>query len=443
MSRAPLFMLCRRRLLHAAFAAVLVPGIVSVGGCTVTNGVAAGVRNAVWSRSKRTEYKYRAEFSVEDPQFRRTIDSIADAMVDGNSATLVNNGDEIFPAMVADIRAAKTSVNLETFLFEDDAAGRLFADAMIEVARRGVEVRLLVDGWGANLGDLQDELEDAGVIVEEYRPLKPYSLNRPGIRTHRKLLIVDGRIGYTGGLGIDKRWLGDARNPDEWREAQVRVTGPVVAQLQAIFSENWIFASAEVLAGDAFFPELEPTGDTLAHALKSSEGDSSSLPKLMYLLAIQSARHYIHIHNPYFIPDEQVRKALVAAAARGVNVEVIVPGKHTDLPFIRHASRFHYGQLLEGGVKIYEFGPTMMHIKALVVDGIFSTIGSINFDARSMSINAEESLSFYDRPFSEKMDAMFQEDKALSREITHDQWRRRGPGARSAEMISWIWEPYY
>ncbi|MFN2427306.1 MAG: phosphatidylserine/phosphatidylglycerophosphate/cardiolipin synthase family protein [Candidatus Binatia bacterium] len=423
--------------------AAAVPGLFSASGCTMINGVAAGVRNEVWARPKRTDYKFDALFTVEDPQFRRTMDSIADGMVEGNTATLLNNGVEIFPAMTADIRAARASVNLETFLYENDEAGRLFADAMIEAVGRGVEVRLLVDGWGANLGDLRGELEGAGVIVQEYRPLKLYTLNRPGIRTHRKLLIVDGRIGYTGGLGIDERWLGDARNPDEWRETQVRVTGPVVAQMQAIFSENWVYSSAEILAGDTFFPQLEPTGDILAHALKSSKGDSSSLPKQMYVVAIKSSRRSIHIHNPYFIPDTQVRRALVEAVQRGVDVQVIVPGRHHDIPLVRQSSRSHFGELLEGGVKIFEYVPTMMHLKALVIDEIFSTIGSINFDVRSMQINAEESLSFYDRPFAEKMEAMFQDDKRRCREVTLEQWENRSFAARSAEWFSWIWEPYY
>jgi cardiolipin synthase len=345
--------------------------------------------------------------------------------------------------MTGDIRRAQVSVNLETFIFEDDAAGRQFADAMIEAAHRGVAVRLLVDAWGSNLGNLEKELVAAGVKLQKYRPLHFYSLNRPGIRTHRKLLIVDGRIGYTGGLGIDKRWLGDARSPDEWRDTQVRVTGPVVDQMQSIFGENWTFASGEILGGDKFYPPLEPTGTVVAHAIRSSNGDPASIPKLMYYLAIQSARRYIHIQNSYFIPDQQIRRALISAVGRGVDVEVMVPGKHNDLTYMRQASRFHYGELLDGGVRIYEYVPTMIHSKTLVVDDIFSTVGSINFDSRSMQINAEESLSFYDRPFAGKMEAMFRNDKAQCHEITYAEWKHRGTRARSAELVSWIWEPYY
>jgi cardiolipin synthase len=428
--------------LRAALAVALAVSC-AAPGCVAINGVARGVSDAVLTRSKRIEYTYESKFGIEDPQFRRSIDSIADSMVDGNTAELIHNGDQIFGAYVAAIDAAQKTVNLETFLFEDDEAGRIIADALARAAGRGVHVRLLVDDWGENLGDLEAQMEEAGVTVRRYRPLHFYTLRRPGIRTHRKLLIVDGQVGFTGGLGIDKRWLGNARNPDEWRETQVRVTGPVVAQLQAVFAENWTFTTAEILAGDDFYPELRPTGTIAAHAIRSSNGDPSSVPKAMYIMAILSAQRYIHIQNSYFIPDEQVREALITAAKAGVNVEVMVPNKHNDLPVLRQASRFHYGELLEGGVKIFEYQPTMIHSKTMVTDDMFATIGSINFDARSMQMNAEESLSVWDRDFAMQMEAMFQNDKLSCREVTHESWRRRGPRKRATEMISWIWEPFY
>ncbi len=412
-------------------------------GCVAINGVARGVNDALLTKGQRIDYEFEAKFGVNDPQFRRSIESIADAMVDGNTAELLHNGDRIFGAYVADIDAAQVSVNLETFLFEDDEAGKMVADAVERAARRGVQVRVLVDDWGQNLGKLEEQMENAGAKVRKYRPIHPWTLQRPGIRTHRKLLIVDGRIGFTGGLGIDKRWLGNARNPNEWRETQVRVTGPVVAQLQAVFAENWTFTTAEILAGDTFYPELPATGTIVAHAIRSSKGDASSVPKAMYIMAILSAQRYIHIQNSYFIPDAQVRRALVGAAARGVNVEIMVPGKHNDLPLLRQSSRFHYGELLEGGVRIFEYDPTMLHSKTLVVDGMFATIGSINFDARSMQMNAEESLSFWDRDFSQQMEAMFQHDKLSCHEVTYEAWDNRGPRRRATEWISWIWEPFY
>jgi cardiolipin synthase len=285
-------------------------------------------------------------------------------------------------------------------------------------------------------------MKAAGVKWARYRPLHFYSLRRPGIRTHRKLLIVDGRIGYTGGLGIDKRWLGNARDKNEWRDTQVRVTGPVVAQMQAIFSENWTFTRGKILAGDAFYPPAEHTGTMLAQAIKSSKGDASSLPKMMYFIAIRSAKRYIHIQNAYFIPDEQVRAELIAAVKRGVDVQVMVPGMHNDLPVMRQASRAHYGELLRGGVKIFEYVPTMLHNKTVVVDDVFSTIGSINFDARSMGVNCEESLSLYDTAFAKEMEAMFQRDKRVAKRSLPPVGTR-GFTYRFAESLSWILEPYY
>lgn len=431
----------RARIAHLALACSL--SFLTGSGCVAINGAVSGIGDAVFTRGKRVDYEYFPKFGVEDPQFRRSVDSLGASMVDGNSAQLFHNGDQIFGAYLSDIDAATISVNLESFLFADDPAGRTIADALIRAAGRGVQVRLLVDDWGQTLGELAEKMEAAGVHVAKYRPLHFYTLKRPGIRTHRKLLIVDGLVGYTGGLGIDERWLGDARNENEWRETQVRVTGPVVAQLQAVFAENWTFTTAEILAGDEFYPPLHSTGTVTAHAISSSNGDASSIPKLMYYLAIQSARRYIHIQNSYFIPDEQVRKALVAAVKRGVNVEVMVPGKHNDLPPLRQASRFHYGELLDGGVHIFEYDPTMIHNKTLVVDDMFATIGSINFDARSMQINAEESLSFWDRDFAMEMEAMFQTDKQRCHEVTYEAWHDRGARKRAKEWVSWIWEPFY
>jgi len=255
--------------------------------------------------------------------------------------------------------------------------------------------------------------------------------------------VVDGKVAYTGGFCFDKRWLGDARDKTEWHDSAVRATGPVVAQMQAIFGEDWTFTTGEILAGDAFYPKTAPTGSVESQAMKSSKGDASSLPKMLYFMAIQAARESLHIQNPYFLPDAQIREALIAAAKRGVDVKVMVPGTHMDIPPVRLASRHHFGDLLEAGVRIYEYQPAMIHSKALVVDGVFSTIGSINLDARSMSKNAELSLSFYDRSFSGAIEAMFQRDLKLSREVTHDDWKHRGIGARITELFSNCFRPLY
>jgi cardiolipin synthase len=416
-----------------AVAALVTSMAVAFSGCSVMYSV-------VPSR-QRDHYSFHPSFTVEDPRFHRALDGFGSVMVGGNSAELLENGDGVFSAMTKDIREAKASVDVEVYIFQPDEAGQQFAGAMIDAARRGVEVRFLVDGEGSRLGPLRYDLEKAGVICRKYRPIDRYVVF--GRRTHRKLVIVDGKIGYTGGFCIDKRWLGDARDANEWHDSAVRVTGPVVPQMQAIFSEDWTFTTGEILAGDRFYPDNEPTGTMRSQAIKASKGDASSLPKMLYFMAIQAAQRSIHIQNAYFLPDRQIREALVAAVSRGVDVKVMLPGKHIDTPMVRMASRYHYGKLLQGGVKLYEYQPTMLHSKTMVVDGRFATIGSINFDARSMSENAEESLTFYDVAFSDSIERMFQRDLARCREITYDAWKHRGLEARVAETVSWFWEPYY
>ena len=418
-------------------------GLLLLGVTCVLGGSSCTVLSNIIGSEKRDVYKFDHPFSVESPMFRRSAEALGNPMVGGNQAVLLENGDEIFPAMTRDIREARRTVNLETYIFQPDAAGKRFADAMIAAARKGVEVRLLIDAWGSKLGDLEQPLKDAGVRVRKYRPLRLFSIYKVGKRTHRKILLIDGRIAYTGGLGIEKPWLGNARNTSEWRDTEVRVEGPVAAQMQAIFSEDWTYTTGEILAGDKFYPQIPQAGTMLAQAIKASRGDASSLAKMLYYMAIQSATVSIHIANAYFLPDKQSRNALVRAVRRGVDVEVMVPGRHIDLPMVRFASWLHYGDLLQGGVKIYEYRPTMMHNKTMVVDGLYSTIGSINFDSRSMNANEEESLAVYDKTFAAQMEAMFAEDKKRCGEITYRDWKRRGFGKRLAEMVFWIWEPYY
>ncbi len=410
-------------------------GVFASTGCTV-------ISNIVGSE-KRDVYKFDHPFTVEDASFRRSMDTLGTAMVGGNDAELYKNGDEIFPGMTKDIREAKFSVNLETYIFQPDRAGRMFVDAMVDAAKRGVQVRLLVDAWGSKLKEFDQELKAAGVHVRKYRPVRLFSIYKVGKRTHRKILVVDGRIAWTGGLGIEDRWLGNARNTNEWRDTQVRAVGPVAAQMQAVFSEDWTYTTGEILAGEKFYPAIANAGTMQAQTVKASRGDASSLAKMLYYVAIQSATKSIRIQNAYFLPDKQVREALVKAVQRGVKVEIMVPGRHIDLPMVRFASWLHYGDLLEGGVKIYEYRRTMMHNKTMTVDGLYSTIGSINFDARSMNRNAEESLAFYDRGFAQKMEQMFADDLKQCEEITYATWKKRGIGQRLAELVFWIWEPYY
>jgi cardiolipin synthase len=413
----------------AAFALLL--ALVPLAGCSYIFG------------DKRTSYDYKPDYGVDSAEFRRSLDVLGTEMVPHNRAVLLQNGDGFFPAMLQAIREARESVNMEMFIFDDGEVGTQFARVLSEKAREGVEVRLLIDDYGSSLGALEDQMKAAGVKVRAYKPLRIYTIYKIGNRTHRKILTVDGRIGFTGGVGVDDRWKGNARNPKEWRETMVQVEGPVVAQLQSIFMEDWVHTTGEVLHGNKQFPPLPAVGEVLAQAIASSRGDPSSMAKLLYYMGIQAARRTIWIENAYFVPDRQIRRGLVNAVARGVDVRVVVPGSHIDVPIVRMASRFHYGELLDGGVKIYEYRPTMMHNKVMVVDGIWSTIGSINFVNRSMKKNAEANVAIYDRAFAELVEKTIEADLEKSEEFTKARWKKRGFLARLGETFFWLFSENY
>jgi cardiolipin synthase len=431
-----------RRLHEAAGAMIMSTTCRRLGGWLAAVSALA-LATGCLSWTKRDVYTFDHPFTPADPAFRRSLDTFGTAMVAGNQATLLENGDAFVPAMVAAIQGAKVTVNLESYIFKDDRAGEIFADALVAAARRGVEVRMLLDGTGSNPGKLRATLLAAGVKLLTYHPVRLLTIYKITQRTHRKILVVDGKICFTGGMGIQKEWLGNAGNANEWRDDQVEVTGPVVAQMQAIFSEDWTYTGGEILAGEKFYPALAPTGEQEAQAIKIARGDSSSLAAMLYFVAIQSAERSIHIQNAYFLPEPQVRQALVAAVRRGVDVRVMVPGKHIDIPLVRMASRRYYGELLQGGVKIYEYAGTMMHVKAAVVDGIFATVGTINFDARSMRDNAEESMAFYDHTFAAQLEASFVNDIKSCHELTYARWRKRGIEQRIAERLSGFFQPLY
>jgi cardiolipin synthase len=409
---------------------LLAAAVASASGCTLL-------------RDQRDVYHFAHPLPVTDVAFRRSLGTFGTAMTEGNAVELLNNGDEFYPAMLQAIRDARTSVDLETYIFKADRAGELFGRALIDAVRRGVEVRLLVDGKGALPPFFLDRLRRAGVKARIFHPIRPWTITKITRRSHRKILVVDGTVCFTGGAGIADEWLGNARNPQEWRDVQVRAAGPVAAQMQAIFSEDWTYTTGEILAGDKFYPPVPRAGTMQAQAIKVSRGDASSMSKMLYFMAIQSAAASIHIQNAYFLPDRQMRQVLIQAARRGVDVRIMVPGGNSDVPPVRMASRFHYGNLLAAGVKIYEYNGTMLHSKTAVVDGVFSTIGSINFDALSMKQNAEESLAVYDRDFGARLEATFAKDLERCREVTYRGWIRRGFEQWLADLVSWFWEPLY
>jgi cardiolipin synthase len=380
------------------------------------------------SGEKKIEHEIRPLYGVDEPQFVRSMGVLlGPAIVGGNRVTALQNGDEIFPAMLEAIRGATQTISFETYIYWSGRIGREFAEALAARAEAGVKVHVLLDWVGA--GKMDDELltlmEDAGVEVLKYHPLRWYNLGRLNNRTHRKLLVVDGRIGFTGGVGIADEWLGNAEDPDHWRDSHYRVVGPAVAQMQAAFMDNWIKTNALVLHGEPYFPALDTAGPHLAQVFTSSAGEGSESVRLMYLLSIASARKSIRLSASYFVPDSLSVATIVSARERGVAVEIVVPGGHIDSKVTRKASRGLWGPLLEAGVRIYEYQPTMYHCKVMIVDDAWVSVGSTNFDNRSFSLNDEANLNILDPEFAAEQSKVFEADRALSREITLEAWRRR------------------
>ena len=358
-------------------------------------------------------------YSAASPEFRQSAGSLLGPnFVAGNNVTTLINGDQIFPAMLSAIRSAKRSINLETYVFWDGEVGKQFTQALAERARAGVHVNVIVDAQGSRKmgGDNRKQLEAAGAQIVNYHSGFWPDPRRYNNRTHRKLLIVDGRIAFIGGAGIADLWAGNADSPKHWRDNHYKVTGPVVAQLQGSFMSNWLKTRGKVLHGDAYFPPLANTGGMQAQVIRS--GAHYENLDLMYLLGIASAQRSLRIENAYFLPDDLVRKELVEAAKRGVKIEIVVPGKKIDQKLVRGASKRHWPELLEAGIKIYEYEPTMVHVKLMIVDDTFVSVGSGNFDNRSIRLNDEANLDVLDRQFAGEQIRFFDMDKRHSHEVT-------------------------
>jgi cardiolipin synthase len=390
-------------------------------------------------RSAPMRYHMRHQFGVRDVAFVQTMYALTgSAISEGNRVEVLRNGVQIFPAMLTAIRGAKKTINLEFYIYWDGEVGRLFAETLAERARAGVKVNVVLDAVGSS--DMSEDLilfmQRNGISIEWYHPLRWYTISRVNHRTHRKLLIVDGEIGFSGGVGIADNWLGDGDAPNHWRETVVRVEGPVVTQMQFAFMDNWVKSRGELLTGLDYFPRLTKRGECMTQVLKSSPSEGSSTAKLMYIVSIVSARKSIYLNSAYFVPDNDTIRAFEGAVRRGVDVRVIVPGEHMDVPIVRHASRLQYSHLLRRGVRIFEYLPTMMHAKSMVVDGIWTTIGSSNFDDRSFRLNDEVNVNIYDEGIAAQMEKMFFEDLARSEEITRRRWIKRPWVDRAKEKIA-------
>ncbi|HVR41840.1 MAG TPA: cardiolipin synthase [Thermoanaerobaculia bacterium] len=395
-------------------------------------------------RKNPMEYRMKHQFGIRDEAFPQTMHALTGSPLQpGNRVEVLRNGVEFFPAMLAAIRGAKRSITMESYIYWDGEIGRTFAEALAERSRGGVEIKVILDAVGsaAMSRSLIEFLRGNGVDVTWYHPLRWYTLSRVNHRTHRKLLIVDGTIGFTGGAGIADNWQGNADSPEHWRDTQVRIEGPAVTQMQFAFMDNWVKARGLIPTGLDWYPRVEPDGDSLVHVIKSSPSEGVSTVKLLYAIALMSAKKSVSISNAYFIPDNDAVRALEGAVRRGVDVRVIVPGRWTDVPIVRQASRWHYDRLLRRGVRIYEYQPTMMHAKTMVVDGIWTTIGSSNFDARSFRLNDEINVGIYDEGVAAQMDATFADDLAHSTEIALGRWRRRSWLARAKESAADFFKP--
>ena len=388
---------------------------------------------------KKIQHQLPRLFESDDAEFERALSALlGPAMVGGNHIDTLRNGDEIFPAMLQAIREAQQTITFETYIYWSGEIGKAFVDALTERAQAGVSVHVLLDWVGSLKMDtaLIDRMRQSGIEVERFHEPGWSTWDKLNNRTHRKLLVTDGRIGFTGGVGIADQWLGDARTPEQWRDNHFRVEGPVVAQMQSVFLDNWMRATGKVLHGDRYFPHHKPAGDAMAQMFSSSPQGGSASMQLMYLLAITAAHKTIDLGNAYFVPDAMATQALVDAARRGVRVRVLTPSTVIDSEVVRQASRAGWGPLLEAGVQIAEFQPTMFHVKGLLVDGRFSSVGSTNFDGRSFHLNDEANLNVLNAAFGAQQRAVFEADWARARIVSLAQWQQRPWRERAAEKLA-------
>ena len=389
---------------------------------------------------KKMERKIEHRHEVADPQFRREMSvMLGPSVVHGNQVTALQNGAEIFAAMLEAIDGAQVSVNFETYIYWSGEIGKKFADSLSSKARAGVPVNVIID-WAGSIKmdeELLEQMEEAGVNVHRYRPLHWYNLGRMNNRTHRKLLVIDGRVGFTGGVGVADVWQGEAESPDHWRDSHYRVEGPVVSQMQAAFNDNWIKTTGVVLNGIDYFPPLTPAGDMDAHMFIASPAGGSESMHLMFLMAIAAAEDSIDLAASYFVPDELIVQALVAALKRDVRVRILVPGPHIDSEAVRLSSKAEWGRLLSAGAKIHVYQPTMLHTKLLVIDKEFVSVGSTNFDPRSFRLNDEASLNIYDHGFAQHVADVFEADLKSAKPYTYEMWKDRPLKEKLAERLLW------
>ncbi len=391
---------------------------------------------------KKVQQQLPRLYSTAHPQFERALGSLlGPGIVGGNAVTELLNGDQIFPPMLAAIKSAQKSVTFETYIYWSGDIGKQFADALSERARAGVPVHVLLDWVGS--AKMEEsylaEMKAAGVQIEKFHKPHWYNLARLNNRTHRKLLVVDGQVGFTGGVGIAPEWTGHAQDPNHWRDSHYLVRGPVVAQMQATFLDNWLKVTGKVLHGEAYFPAIAqdpPVGTQKAQMFSSSPSSGSESMQLMYHLAITAAERSIDLSVAYFVPDELTHKLLMDALARGVRLRLVTPGEHTDTETVKAASRATWGPLLQAGAEIYEYTPTMYHCKVMIVDQLLVSVGSTNFDNRSFRLNDEANLNVYDAAFAKRQTQVFEDDIQRSRRVTYEAWLDRPLREKAHEKLT-------
>jgi cardiolipin synthase A/B len=388
-------------------------------------------------------YHLSRRTSIHDPGFLYTLQSTCQAALHhGNSVQVFTNGTQFYPAMIEAIRGATGAINMECYIFQPGKIADQFIDALSDRARHGVNVTIVVDAIGSLSlwGGPVRRLRKAGCRIESYQRIRWYSLHRLNNRTHRELLVVDGRVAFVGGAGLADWWAYPGRHTRPWRDTMARIEGPVVAAIQGVAAENWLECCGEILTGPEYYPDLHQTGNTTAFVVKSSPSDRATASRVAFQLLMEGADHHVRIATPYFLPDRALRRALIDIARRGVTVTIIVPGRGTDQRWVRLASRRMWGQLLEAGVQIYEYRGPMMHAKVLVVDGVWSVLGTTNMDNRSFEHNDEDNVALLDRDVARRLLEDYQRDIEDSEEITLERWRRRAVWEKVVGPFVWILE---
>jgi cardiolipin synthase len=385
-------------------------------------------------REGRHGYTLCGDVDVRDESFLRAAEALTGAPISyGNDIDLLINGDQIFPAFLETIRGAERTLALLTYVYWRGDIAHDIAQALADRARAGVDCRVILDAVGAFKmeSSLVSDMEEAGVKVIRFRPPKPYAVRRIANRTHRKIMVADGRIGMIGGVGIAAEWEGDAQDPDHWRDTHVRVRGPVVRGLMGAFAENWLEATGDVLVGPDWLPDIEePDGGGPMQVVRSSAGVGDTNAEALFYLAIAAAKETVDLTAAYFVPRPAFEDALIEAAERGVRVRVLVPGPHIDKGFVRVAGRHSYERLLDGGVELWEYQPTMLHAKSICIDGAWSSVGSMNFDNRSFQLHDEATIGVQSEEFARLLTEQFERDLEVSERIDPQRWKERGPGQR-------------